>query len=153
MEKLYDATCTYRHHSKVLTLSTLATVAVHLLFSLGLWCFALGLFSQAPSPLNHIVIYSTGNCGSMIPLSAGPLEYFLDVLYPQFPISGGTPAEAGYGSLVGIVYRLSTIVIAAAGGVYSLCHRAEIGVALSQMRQDETAAETAEKAPDAKTLS
>ncbi len=139
-EKLFDAAILYRKKGNVLLFSLLATFAVHILFAAGFWCYALGLFGFAPSLMNHFVIYPTANCGSMIPLAAGPLETFLDILYPLFPVSGGAIYEAGYGSMIGLISRFGTIVIAAAGGFLCLLNRSDIGEVLTQMRNDENGA-------------
>ena len=135
-EKLFVATTLYRSRTGTLAASFLVTFAVHALFALSLWSIAIGLFSFAPSPCDHLVIYPIANCGSMIPLSAGPLEYFLDELYPLFEIIGHAPCEKGYGLMVGVAYRLITILIAALGGVYCLTARSEISAALNEINEE-----------------
>lgn len=136
-ERLFDAAAIYRGRGKTLVISLLATFVVHILFALSLWCFALGLFGFAPTAGEHLVIYSIANCGSMIPLSAGPFEYFLDVLYPLFAIPGHENCAAGFGMMIGIAYRLTTIFIAAAGGLYCLANRSEIKAALGQIKEED----------------
>lgn len=136
-EKLYAASNAYSRHWGVLTGSLLATFAVHGLFTLSLWAYARGLYGYAPTCLEHLVIYPTANCGTIIPLSAGPLEYYLDLLYPLFPVAGQETAGAGYGSMIGIISRIGMIINAAIGGVFCLMSRSEIGAALEQIREDE----------------
>lgn len=136
-ERLFTAAALYRHRVGVLTVSTLATFAVHFLFALCLWFLAMGLFGFAPSPTDHLVIYPIANCGTMIPLSAGPMEYFLDVLYPLFDIPNHAPCGHGFGMMVGIAYRLMTIIIAAVGGFYYLASRSEISAALDEIKEEQ----------------
>lgn len=136
-EQLFDAAAIYRSRWKTLVVSLAATFIVHILFALGLWCFALGLFGYAPSAGEHMVIYPIANCGSMIPLSAGPMEYFLDVLYRLFEIPGHDRCGAGFGMMVGLTYRVTTIIVAAAGGLYCLASRSEIKAALGQIKEGE----------------
>lgn len=137
--KLYEATALYRNKKKTLLASLLVTFIVHFLFALSLWAFAKGLFQFAPSPGDHLILYPIANIGSMVPLSAGPLEYFLDELYPLFPIPGFESYGPGFGMMVGVAYRLATIVIALLGGVYYLTSRSEISRALAEIQEDETA--------------
>ena len=134
--KVYDACAIYQGKPGVMAISLSATFAVHFLFSLSLWFLSLGLWEHAPSPTNHLVIYPVSNIGSMIPLSAGPMEFFLDQLYPLFPCVGGDPYQLGHGMLVGISYRIATVVIAGIGGIYYLLNRGEIGVALAQAKEE-----------------
>ncbi len=147
-EKLYEAANTYSRHWGVLFGSLLATFAVHGLFALSLWAYARGLYGFAPTFLEHLVIYPTANCGTIIPLSAGPLEYYLDLLYPLFPVAGQEPVGAGYGSMVGIVSRVGMIVNAAIGGIFCLVNRSEIGAALEQIREEEAKKESQKGAED-----
>ena len=135
-EKLFVAAALYRSRKGTLTASFLATVAVHTLFAASLWCIAVGLFCEAPTPGDHLVIYPIANCGSMIPLSAGPLEYFLDELYPLF--DHHEACGKGYGLMVGVAYRIITILIAALGGIYCLVDRSEIRAALGEVNEEKT---------------
>lgn len=138
--RLYAATSLYQNRKGVLILSSWATLGVHFLFTASLWLIALGLWGRAPSIGDHLVIYPIANIGSMIPLSAGPMEFFLDQLYPLFPISGGEPYQVGCGMIVGIAYRLITLLIAAIGGIYYLVGRSEIGAALNEINENKETA-------------
>lgn len=144
LTRLYDAFAVYRGRPGVLLLSTLVTFAVHGLLSVCLWQTAQGLWGRAPSLPDHLVIYPVANIGSMIPLSAGPMEFFLDQLYPLFPCQTGEPYQLGWGLVVGIAYRLITLVIAAIGSVYFLTNRTAIKAAMTQVDAPQTEASDAD---------
>ncbi len=137
--QLYAATSLYQNKKGVILVSSLATVLVHFLFAVSIWLTALGLWGIAPSLGDHLVIYPIANTGSIIPLSAGPLEIFLDALYPLFTIPGAEPLLHGYGMMVGVAYRMMTILIAAIGGIYYLAGRGEITKAINEIKEEKGA--------------
>ena len=131
LNKLVGAIMIYQHRKTTLFWSFIATFLVHLSFSASLFCLAQGLFHKSPSLFDHVVLYCSGNVGSIIPLSAGPLEYFLDELYPLFPVLGGELFQHGYGMAIGVAYRLATVGVAFVGFFYYLFSRDEVKKATS----------------------
>ena len=131
LNKLINATLIYRRRKKILFWSFIATFVVHLNFAVSLFCIAYGLFHESPTLSEHIILYCSGNVGSIIPLSAGPFEYFLDELYPLFPIHGEEAFQHGYGMIIGVVYRLATVGVALIGVIYYLISRADVKEALN----------------------
>ncbi|MBQ9812239.1 MAG: flippase-like domain-containing protein [Thermoguttaceae bacterium] len=132
MKKLTAATLIYGNRKKVLFLSFLATFFVHSFFAVSLYFFAKALFGLAPALIDHFILYCVGNVGSVIPLSAGPFEYFLDELYPLFEIAGRTSFEKGHGMAIGVAYRLATVGVALVGVVYYMFARSDVKTALNQ---------------------
>ncbi len=126
MHKLTSATLIYRNKKRILFLSFLATFAVHSLFAISLFFFALAIFGNAPSLSSHFILYCVGNVGSIIPLSAGPFEYILDELYPLFSITGRLPFEKGHGMTIGVAYRIATVLVAFVGVVFYMFAHTEI---------------------------
>lgn len=120
LRKATSAALLYQNRKKILGRAFVATLGVHALFAASLYCFARGLYDLTPSPIDHVVLYCSANVGSMIPLSAGPFEYFLDELYPLFTIDGNDAFATGYGATIGVVYRLATFGVAAFGVAYYL---------------------------------
>ena len=120
LKKFINAILEYRSRGRILVLAFFETIFVHLSFALSLYYIARGLYAVAPSITSHVVLYSLGNVGSIIPLSAGPLELFLDELYPLFPIVGRAPFELGYGMTIGATYRLATVAVAFIGVLFYL---------------------------------
>ncbi len=137
MQKLTSATLIYRNQKKILFLSFLATFFVHSFFAISLFFFAKALFGVAPSLVDHFILYCVGNVGSIIPLSAGPFEYFLDELYPLFAIVGREAFEKGHGMTIGVAYRLATVFVALVGVVYYLLARNDVRNALDAQNSDE----------------
>lgn len=133
LDRLTVSLQTYRGHKRTLFWSCLITVFVHGSFATSLLFCARGLFDYAPVWREHLVLYSVANTGSMIPLSAGPLEYFLDTLYPLFEIAGHEPYRAGFGMMTGITFRLAGILVTGIGMIYYLGSRSEIAAALKNM--------------------
>lgn len=123
LQKATAATLLYRNRKQTLFLAFCATLVVHSLFAVSLYCFARGVYIATPTLVDHFVLYCSANVGSTIPLSAGPFEYFLDELYPLFNIETNVLFTKGYGATVGVVYRLATFGVAAIGVVYYIATR------------------------------
>ena len=130
VSKLTAATLAYRDRRRTLFYSFIATIFVHLGFAASLYFLAKGVFISAPSFIDHCALYCVGNVGSMIPLSAGPLEYFLDELYPLFPLVGGANGaeyfEKGAGMAIGVAFRLAAVIVALIGVVYYALARSDV---------------------------
>lgn len=118
LQKATAATLLYRNRKTTLFFAFAVTLIVHTFFSISLYCLASGLYGAVPSLANHVVLYCSANVGSTIPLSAGPFEYFLDELYPLFPVAANTYFSAGYGAAIGVAYRLAAVGVAILGVVY-----------------------------------
>jgi uncharacterized protein (TIRG00374 family) len=110
--KLVQSLLLYRNHKRCLLQSGLITVFVHFSFGVSLYCIAIALFPAVPSMVDHIMLHNVTNLTSMIPLAAGPYELVLEQLYQLY----GT--YVGMGLVVSLVFRLTTICVAAAGMVY-----------------------------------
>jgi hypothetical protein len=109
------------------------TIFVHVLFSIGIFCVARGLFGAAPALTTHLVLHPVSNVTSIIPLPVGPYETVLDTLYPVVPVVGGTAYKAGQGLIVALGYRFMTVLIAGIGGVFYLFSREEISQAIHRL--------------------
>ena len=111
----------YRYHKRMLLVSGLMTVLVHLLFSFGIWLIALGFFGFAPSAADHLVLHPVANVTQIIPLSLGPYEMVLDKMYTIFPIAGHDTYKAGYGLLIALGYRIISLLLGGTGALFYLC--------------------------------
>ena len=119
-QKATTATLLYRRRKTTLFFAFITTLVVHACFSISLYCLAIGVYRVAPSLVDHFTLYCSANVGSIIPLSAGPFEYFLDELYPLFEINANERFSKGYGAAIGVAYRLTAVAVAALGVVYYL---------------------------------
>jgi len=112
--KLTSALLLYRHHKRCLLQSGLITILVHTSFGLSLYWIAIALFPPVrglplpvvPGLMDHLTLHNVANVTSMIPLSAGPYEFFLEQLYQLFAMS------VGMGLIVALMFRLTTICVA-----------------------------------------
>lgn len=134
--RLLEAVQIYRSKWLILLPAFAITFGVHFFFSLGIYYIACGLFGTAPSVWDHLAIYPIGNTASMIPLSIGPLEAFLDILYPLFDIPGADPYQAGYGMVIGIGYRIISLLIAGIGGIYYIFSKSELADVRKEMKKE-----------------
>ncbi|MDR1960140.1 MAG: flippase-like domain-containing protein [Planctomycetaceae bacterium] len=131
LHKIIIALMMYRNHMRAVFIAALMTFPVHILFSTGIWCIAVGIYTTAPSILEHQILHPVANLTSMIPLPLGPYEYVIDYLYPVFAIPESVPFKSGYGLVIALVYRLITLLIACLGTVYYFADRSEIQKVLS----------------------
>jgi len=116
LESLARAVRMYRHKPLVLGLSSLATVGVHGLFAVGVFCIACGLSPHGGhlSLADHLVAMPTSAATQVIPVPLGPLEVVLDNFYNRVPVDG-PPVVHGQGFIVALAYRLVTVLIAVFG--------------------------------------
>ncbi len=133
LAKITFAVLAYSQRKKTLAYSFVATLGVHLGFSASLYFIARGLFGDVPNMVDHCVLYCLGNVGSVIPLSAGPLEYFLDELYPLFAIPGRAPFDLGYGMTIGVAYRLASAAAAFVGVAFYAFAKSDVDAARDVM--------------------
>ncbi|MGN0930836.1 MAG: lysylphosphatidylglycerol synthase transmembrane domain-containing protein [Thermoguttaceae bacterium] len=135
---LTESIMKYQRKRRVLFYSFLLTVVVHCSFSVSLFYTARGIFAQAPSLIDHAVLYCVGNIGSIVPLSAGPLEYLLDELYPFFTTTNNSAIETGYGMTVGLTFRLLAVFVALVGVAFYLTSKKEVTEALAQAQEKDS---------------
>jgi len=122
----------FRNHKRVLFAAGAMTIAVHTLFSLGIWLIALGFYGDAPAAADHLVLHPVANVTQLIPLAAGPYEVVLDKLYTFFPTADHESCyKVGYGLLIALGYRLISILLGGIGVLFYLFSRSEIREAIS----------------------
>jgi len=122
----------YRNHKRVLCAAGAMTIAVHTLFSLGIWLIALGFYGDAPTAADHLVLHPVANVTQLIPLAIGPYEVVLDKLYTFYPIADHESCyKVGYGLLVALGYRLLSILLGGIGILFYLFSHSELREAMS----------------------
>lgn len=130
-EKLIHASQIYHQRPGALLASAMMSVGVHGLFTAGIYLIALGLPGDMPALPEHFVIVPISAVASMIPLPAGPQEGTIQFLYAQLEAAGTK------GLVVGLSYRIITILIALVGVCYYLGARREVAQVIHQVEQEE----------------
>jgi len=131
VEPLIEASRMYHQRPGVLLGAGAFSIAVHCLFASGIYLIALGLPDRTISLWEHFIIVPLSTVASMIPLPAGPQEGAIQFLYAQL-------ADAGTkGLVVGLSYRIITILIALVGVCYYLGARREVAQVIHQVEDEE----------------
>lgn len=130
--RIVDAVQMYRRRLPVLAAAAAMSIAVHSLFSLGIFFIASGLYDQVPALRMHFVLSPLSAAAGVLPLPMGPFEFVLDRLYLYAPIAGGGAMTAGQGLVIALGYRIITVLIAAVGVCYYLSSREELAEALHE---------------------
>jgi hypothetical protein len=134
--KVVDAVQMYRHKLPVLALSAVMSVAVHSLFTLGIFLIASGLYDEVHSLGAHFVLSPLSAATQVIPIPAGHVEASLDWLYAQVPLASGAMLKAHEGLIVALGYRIITVLIAGVGACYYLASRQEVAKMLHDAEQE-----------------
>jgi hypothetical protein len=135
--QLIDAVHMYRHRLPALSVSSLMSVGVHSLFTLGIFLIATGLYSDVPGLGVHFVVSPVSAATGVLPIALGPFEWVLDRLYIYTPTTSGGTMALGQGLVVAFGYRIATVLIAAVGAVYYLTSRQEVAEALHEAEEEE----------------
>lgn len=141
--RLVDAVQMYRHKLPVLALSAVMSVAVHSLFTLGVFLIATGLYDEVHSVDRQFVLVPLSAATQVIPIPAGHVEASLHWLYGQVPLPNGQMMKADQGLIVALGYRIITVLIAAVGICYYLASRAELAEVLHEAELEAEHHETA----------
>jgi hypothetical protein len=129
---LIEAVGLYRYKPVVLIVSSLMSIGVHCLFSIGIYLIARGLPGGVLSLGTHFVVWPLSAAVGVLPLPFGPTEGVLDYLYMKI----GVTIPNGQGLVVALCYRLITVLIAALGVGYYFRNRREVSEAIHENEQD-----------------
>ncbi|PQO43466.1 hypothetical protein C5Y93_22690 [Blastopirellula marina] len=135
--QVIDAVRLYRRQPLVLTLIAVMSLSIHCLFAMSCYCIACGLFSEAPSLLEHLVIVPLSMVFAALPIAPGGMGTFelaMNYLYQHVPTP---PAAEGYGTIVALGYRVITILMALVGVVYYWLYRKEVGVLMHEAEEEQ----------------
>ncbi len=138
LQSLLNAVRLYNHKPLVLFLSSLMSIGVHCSFAIGLYLIACGLPGNHLSLADHFVVIPVSNVAGVLPLPAGPFEAVLNSLYTLVPVDGPRIA-AGQGLVVALIYRLTTLLIAAMGAYYYFGNRREMAEVIHEAEEEELA--------------
>ena len=135
----------YRWQLPTLAASAAVTVAVHTLFALGIYLIAVGLYDGVHPLGTQLVFVPLSAATGVLPISLGPFEGVLDLLYAKMPLPDHGQMVAGQGLVVALGYRIITLLIAAVGMAYYLGSRREVAEILhaEETQDDSPAADSA----------
>jgi glycosyltransferase 2 family protein len=130
LKRLIESVRMYRFRLGTLAVCVVASVAVHCLFTLGVYLIARGLFDPAQPLSSQFVAYPLSSATAVVPILMGPFEFVLNLLYSAIPLvdAAGVPEylPSGQGGVVALGYRIVTVLIAAIGFCYYLGSRREV---------------------------
>ena len=132
IERVAASLTIYGKKRGVLAVAIAMAACVHVMFGVGIYFTASGLYQHVPSLLDHVVIVALSNAISTIPISpsgVGTYEAAMDYLYRAI---GGDEVPASAGFAVALCYRAMTIVVAGIGVVYYWTSRAMV----KEMREE-----------------
>ncbi|TWT33016.1 lysylphosphatidylglycerol synthase transmembrane domain-containing protein [Blastopirellula retiformator] len=132
-----DAVRLYRRQPLVLTTIAVISLSIHCLFALSIYCIATGLFTDAPSLIEHLVIVPLSMLFAALPIAPGGMGTFelaMNYLYQNVPTP---PAPDGMGTIVALGYRMITILMALVGVVYYWLYRKEVGVLMHEAEEEQ----------------
>ncbi len=149
LEKLVSATAMYYRKPGVLIASSIMSIGVHSLFTLGVFFIAVGLFGDLlPEPLSlksHFVVAPLSAATGVIPFCFGPFETLLSYLYQWV---GGTNNALAQGLVVALGYRIITVLIALVGLLYYFGSKGEVARAMHDQTETQTKTAAEETADD-----
>lgn len=133
---LIEAVRLYRNSPSVLAVSSLLTVAVHSLTTLGIYWITLGVYNGGAGGIDlmsEFVVVPLASATGVIPLVMGPMELVIDYLYVRV-----FALEWGQGLVVALGYRIISLLVALVGVAFYLGARQELREAISDDAADET---------------
>ena len=137
LESVIDAVRMYNRKPRVLMIACVLTVPVHCLNAIGFYLIGCGLFHLTTLSLSaHFVVVPLSTAMQVIPLPIGPTEFFFNYLYPTVRFSGAAIGK-GEGLLVGLGYRLISLLIAASGFFYYFGNRREMAGVIHEAEAEE----------------
>jgi glycosyltransferase 2 family protein len=135
VHRLAKALDVYRGKRRLLALIASLSVTVHVVFAIALYLASAAIFPEHPTLADHFIIVPLSLVAGALPLAPaglGTFEAAMRILYRVVPVHPG-----GDGFLVALVFRLITIVIAAAGVGYYWIGRREVGELLREAEREQ----------------
>ena len=117
----------YRFDAGAIAGSILLSVVVHLTFAIGVYFISKGLYQSCHPLTTQLVIAPLSSVANIVPITVGPFEAVLDLLYTLVPLRDGTRLAAGQGLVVALCYRAICLVLATVGMIYRHSSRTELG--------------------------
>ena len=123
--RVFHAAKLFQLRKRVLIMIGALSVGVHLMVAFGLYAGAHAIYDDAPTLSQHLIISPISGVAGALPLfpgGAGSYEAAVNILYDLF---SGANAK-GRGVVVGLMYRFTTIIVAAVGMLFYWIGRREV---------------------------
>jgi len=133
--RLAAAVGLYRHRLPVLAASAAMSIGVHSLFTVGIYLITRGLYARYQPLAAQFVISPLTAATGVLPVSFGPFELGLDLLFVGIPLPDGARMLPGQGLVVALGYRIINVLTAAVGVVYYLASRQEVAAVLHEAEE------------------
>lgn len=133
--RIFNATDMFQQKKPVLLLIGIVSVVVHLLNAVGLFVGSRGIYADSPSLMQHLVISPMAGVAGALPLfpgGTGSYEAAVKILYDLFSASDAQ----GRGVVIGLMYRFTTIVVAAVGLIFYWTGRREVDEVIERARSE-----------------
>ena len=131
IHRVADPLRIFHTHPKEFLIAVVMSLGVHVLLSISIYLIARGLYADAPTLAQHLIIVPIAMLVSALPISPagiGLLEAAMHWLYALIP---ETPTQAS-GTLVALVFEIVKILLALAGVVFYWTSGREVKESLSQ---------------------
>ncbi len=136
LERLIGAIRMYRRNVPILVLSVVMSMGVHTCATLGCYLMATALPGTVPTLQQHFLIIPLVMVAGAVPLmpaGLGAVEAAFEFLYLKLGVGVG----AGQGLLVGVAYRVVTILNAGVGLIVFLSSRKEMTKMMHEIEEDD----------------
>ena len=132
--KVIGALKMYQRKKRVLAVIAFLSVGVHLLLAVAVFLAAKSLYVGIPSFFHHFVISPIAGLVGALPISPGGLgSYEMAMTYTYDILSA--PTEQGRGFVIGLCYRITTLLVAAIGLVFYWTHKSEVSHAMDDAKE------------------
>jgi hypothetical protein len=142
LERLIQAVRMYRRRKGTLLGAGVMSLGVHALFSLSIWCLAVGLFDRAPglgapSLLEHLIITPLTMLCASLPISPAGLGTFELALEALYRVLAAGEIQPGQGLIVALAFRVVQIGLLIIGVIYYWTGRREVSELIHEVEREE----------------
>ncbi|MEZ6090667.1 MAG: lysylphosphatidylglycerol synthase transmembrane domain-containing protein [Pirellulaceae bacterium] len=117
VHRIADPLRAFRHHTLIFFIAIGMSVVIHVLSVVAVYFIATGLYPAPPTLREHMLIVPMANAVAGLPISLAGIGVFEGVLSHMYEIVPANPSNAS-GTIVGLVYEIVKIAIAAIGIVF-----------------------------------
>jgi uncharacterized membrane protein YbhN (UPF0104 family) len=127
LARLFGTVRAFREQKNLLAIAAASSVVSNLVYITSFFLVANGLPMSHPTWVEHLVVVPVASLVGAIPATPaglGTMELAVNELYKIMP--GAAGVQPGDGAVVTLAHRVTMMVVALAGLIYYLNHRAEV---------------------------